>query len=96
LESVVTHRAGGHPGVAEIVGAADDSRSQVRQQGWQALTSRLANGPFTGTDVLRSLVDAGFVTYEGVGDPGNVEPADPAGSSTCPADGRTDGEVPAL
>ena len=82
--------------LAEAVGAADGTRSAVRTQGWQALAARLISGRPIGTDVLRTLSDAGFVTFEGVGDPGNVALADLGGSSArALLMVGTDGEIPA-
>jgi hypothetical protein len=43
-------------------------RAALRSDGWDALAARLVEGPpASGTDPLRALIDAGFVTLAGVG-----------------------------
>jgi Copper transport outer membrane protein, MctB len=57
--------------LARTVGSTSDKKATVRDLAWRALSDRLALGRSAGTDVLRSLTDAGFVAFEGVGDAGN-------------------------
>ncbi len=69
--------------LATAAGVESGKRATVRGQALAALAARLATGHTGGgTDVLRALVDAGFVSYEGVGDAGNVALADLGGPTT--------------
>jgi len=81
--------------LAEAVATSADKRSTVRADGWQALADRLATEQGIGTDVLRTLTDAGFVTFEGVGD-AEVALADLGGTGArALVIVGTDGAVPA-
>lgn len=63
-------------------GAAAGKRATVRGAGLSALATRLSVGRGLGDDSLRSLADAGFVTFEGVGAGGNVSIGDLGGPGT--------------
>jgi hypothetical protein len=54
-------------------------RAPLRADALDALVARLSNGPQGGADALRSLVDAGFVTMDGVGN--DVPPLSEIGGS---------------
>jgi hypothetical protein len=54
--------------LAQIVGTTADRRAPVRDAGWSALAERLATGRALGDDTLRALADAGFVTFEAMGE----------------------------
>ncbi|MEX0666036.1 MAG: copper transporter [Acidimicrobiia bacterium] len=55
-------------------------RSAIRERGWQALIERLNQGPGLASDLLSTLTDAGFVSFEGVD--GNVALGDVGGLGT--------------
>jgi hypothetical protein len=67
----------------------------LRERGLRALASRLQTGPGFTTDLLRTLTDAGFVAYEGVGDAGNQPLAQVGGTGTNVLFAvGTDGSIP--
>jgi hypothetical protein len=53
--------------LAKVLGVDVSKRATLRQSGWRALVARLSQGGTAGADLLRALSDAGFVSYEGVG-----------------------------
>lgn len=57
--------------LAQASAVASGSKSRVRTDAFEVLAARLALGPALGDDLLRKLIDAEFVEYEGVGSAGN-------------------------
>lgn len=68
--------------LANAIGTTASKRSTVRERGLRALANRLASGPGLGTDLLRVLSDAGFVSYESVGDAGSRPLTELGGAGT--------------
>jgi copper transport outer membrane protein MctB len=68
--------------LAKVLGVAVSKRATLRQSGWRALVTRLAQGSTTGTDLLRVLSDSGFVTYQGIGTAGNRDLSTLGGPAT--------------
>lgn len=68
LESKWALANNGEPAVlAKALGVDASKRATLRQAGWRAIVARLSQGNTAATDLLRTLSDAGFVSYEGVG-----------------------------
>jgi hypothetical protein len=55
-------------------------RATLRGRGWRALIQRLDTGPSLASDLLRTLTDADFVSFEGIG--GDVALGDVGGLGT--------------
>jgi hypothetical protein len=53
--------------LATALGASATRRTALRERAWRALVERLGQGPDVGSDLLRTLSDAGFVSFEAVG-----------------------------
>jgi Copper transport outer membrane protein, MctB len=68
--------------LAKATGVALGTKAEVRAAAFDAFVGRLLIGPVPDNDVLRGLVDGGFVAYEGVGDAGNRSLAQLGGPGT--------------
>jgi len=53
--------------LAAALGVSATRRTALRERGWRALVERLSQGPDITSDLLRTLSDAGFVSFESVG-----------------------------
>ncbi|HMG25221.1 MAG TPA: copper transporter [Acidimicrobiia bacterium] len=61
--------------LGELLGRPGQNAKTTREDAWNALASRLATGSGTaanGRDVLNALADAGFISFEPVGDQGDT------------------------
>jgi len=63
--------------LADVLGASNDVRpAALRTSGWEQLAERLGvGGPELEGDLLSSLANAGFISFEGIGDQGAPAPA---------------------
>jgi hypothetical protein len=60
--------------LGDLLGRPDQNARTTREDTWNALANRLATGSgaaASGRDLLTALADAGFITFEPVGDQGN-------------------------
>jgi hypothetical protein len=80
--------------LASALGVEASRRSALRERGWQALVNRLNEGPALAADLLRTLTDAGFVSFEGVGSDVALEDLGGTGTTVLAVVG-TDGAVKA-
>ena len=53
--------------LATALDLTDSRRAALRTRGWETLVDRLSQGPALTSDVLATLSDAGFVSFEAVG-----------------------------
>ncbi len=67
-DSWVLDEAEERAALATAVGAASTRRTALRDRAWRDLVERLAQGPDVAADLLRTLSDAGFISFESVGD----------------------------
>jgi hypothetical protein len=68
--------------LATASGTPTGKKAAVRTAALDALAARLATGRTIGDDTLRALADAGFITFEGVGDSANTAIGDLGGTGT--------------
>jgi hypothetical protein len=52
--------------LATALGASATRRTALRERAWRALVERLGQGPDVASDLLRTLTDTGFVSFESV------------------------------